>query len=114
MGIHRPMDLNFGVLETAVLFLCILKSGNIVIKKEATGFEGSTLVGGYVAIAIAFWFWVKEGTPDEVGAMVESTAEAVAAITAADSSAAAKNAAKNAAAAAVKHAAAASGKLVWH
>eukprot|EP01065_Artemidia_motanka_P028772 TRINITY_DN3437_c3_g1_i1.p1 TRINITY_DN3437_c3_g1~~TRINITY_DN3437_c3_g1_i1.p1 ORF type:complete len:529 (+),score=214.55 TRINITY_DN3437_c3_g1_i1:64-1587(+) len=70
--IGRPLNLNFGVLETGVLFLCVIKAWNIVGKKEASWFEGATLIGSYIAIAIAFWFWNNEGTPDEVGAMVES------------------------------------------
>eukprot|EP01062_Namystynia_karyoxenos_P032621 TRINITY_DN2404_c0_g1_i1.p1 TRINITY_DN2404_c0_g1~~TRINITY_DN2404_c0_g1_i1.p1 ORF type:complete len:520 (+),score=182.63 TRINITY_DN2404_c0_g1_i1:102-1661(+) len=70
--IHRPLNLNFGVLETAVLFLCVLKAWNIVSKKEASWFEGATLIGSFFSIAIAFWFWDNANTPDEVGALKET------------------------------------------
>eukprot|EP01061_Rhynchopus_euleeides_P025434 TRINITY_DN4111_c0_g1_i2.p1 TRINITY_DN4111_c0_g1~~TRINITY_DN4111_c0_g1_i2.p1 ORF type:complete len:460 (+),score=178.80 TRINITY_DN4111_c0_g1_i2:73-1380(+) len=66
-GIGQPLTMNYGVLETAVLFLCILKAFNVVSKKEATWIEGATLVCAYASIAIAFWFWIKNNTPDEVG-----------------------------------------------
>ena len=70
-SIGQPLNLNFGVLETVVFFLCILKAFQVTNKKEATWFEGATLVISYCAIAIAFWFWIKNSTPDEISSAAE-------------------------------------------
>jgi calcium/proton exchanger cax len=75
--IGAPMTMNYGVLETMTLFLCVIKAWNITTKREASWFEGGSLVIGYIAIAIAFWFWTKEGTPDDVGGMAAAAVNAV-------------------------------------
>merc|ERR1719215_1256780 len=53
--INKPMDLNFGSLNTTVLSLSVIVMLSIVVDGSATWLQGYLLISAYLVIGVLYW-----------------------------------------------------------
>lgn len=63
-GISQPMTMDFGILNTTVLCICVLVVMSIVVDGHSNWLEGYMLCSAYMLIAVMYWHVDKFGDGD--------------------------------------------------
>lgn len=58
--IDRPMDLNFGALNTTVMTLSVIVVLSVVVDGSANWLQGYLLMSAYLVVAVLYWFLPNE------------------------------------------------------
>lgn len=51
----KPMDLNFGALNTTVMIMSVIIVMSVVVNGQATWVQGYTMCSAYVVVAVLYW-----------------------------------------------------------